>query len=399
MDCQTNFEDLMAYVDGDLSPDERRRVATHIVECPECRATVDDLKAVSGVLTKWAAPDPVSLPSAQELLARAAQPDDKKPGGPRFSSFATRWGALAASLVVAVLLGGVFLEKYRTGQIGETSKAPIPTRSEGSAPEAAKPASPSAVQSPTSTADGGAAPGTNELKDEQANHETKADNGPTAPATETPGDQRAAGFGESRTQDDGTAFKTGSEVSPSAGEQPLEPPKATETESSRANGQLAAAPAPPPEDKLSAEPAPAEKQADAVAQQPRTATKPAPGAFGNANGGRASASVTERIATDDQKAVLARVSALAKQNGGSVVSQSGSGAERYIRIRVPQNKVDDIRSAVRGLQAKGKNDADFRRSRERDDDAKMAKKRKEQTESKDEEESIVQTVVVIIEPE
>src|SRR5512134_1685110 len=109
MRCDTNFEVLMAYLDGDLEPLERGRVAEHIVGCEECRRTVNDLRSVSGALTRWVAPEPTALPSAGELLERAGisrpAPARTQPvPGP-----ARRWLAAAALVAVAATIGLVGL--------------------------------------------------------------------------------------------------------------------------------------------------------------------------------------------------------------------------------------------------------------------------------------------------
>ena len=41
---------LSAYVGGDLDPDRSRGVESHLTECPDCRAGVDDLRALMGLL-------------------------------------------------------------------------------------------------------------------------------------------------------------------------------------------------------------------------------------------------------------------------------------------------------------------------------------------------------------
>ena len=61
MSCDVDFEILMAYLDGDLAPIERGRIAEHIVGCATCRDAVSDLRAVSGALTKWVVPEPSAL--------------------------------------------------------------------------------------------------------------------------------------------------------------------------------------------------------------------------------------------------------------------------------------------------------------------------------------------------
>ena len=74
MSCEMNEEVLMAYVDGDLPAAERGRVAEHVVGCDECRAAVSDLRAVSGLLAKWQAPEPAGLPTAPRSPRHSPRP-------------------------------------------------------------------------------------------------------------------------------------------------------------------------------------------------------------------------------------------------------------------------------------------------------------------------------------
>src|SRR5688572_10778823 len=112
MRCDTNYEVLMAYLDGELEPLERGRIAEHIVGCEACRRTVGDLRAVSGALAKWVAPEPTSLPSAGELLERAgiARPAPATASAPARSS-ARPWAAAAALVAVAATIGVVAVNR------------------------------------------------------------------------------------------------------------------------------------------------------------------------------------------------------------------------------------------------------------------------------------------------
>jgi hypothetical protein len=44
------FESMRAFVDGDASQADRMRLETHLLECPDCRAEVDDLKSFAARL-------------------------------------------------------------------------------------------------------------------------------------------------------------------------------------------------------------------------------------------------------------------------------------------------------------------------------------------------------------
>ncbi len=46
-------EQVMAYLDGELSPDTTERVASHLADCAECRALEESLRGVSSNLLAW----------------------------------------------------------------------------------------------------------------------------------------------------------------------------------------------------------------------------------------------------------------------------------------------------------------------------------------------------------
>lgn len=150
MSCDTNFELLMAYLDGDLSPLERGRLAEHIVGCEDCRSTVNDLRAVSGALTKWTAPEPQRLPAATELLERAGFAPTIPVEPSPWREAVRRWGAVAALVAVAGLVGVYAIGNY-------SSKEPqFVAQTEEKAPRSA-PAQPS----PNGSAGGGLMNATN----------------------------------------------------------------------------------------------------------------------------------------------------------------------------------------------------------------------------------------------
>ena len=50
MNIHENTALLDAFVDGELTSEEMISVQSHLDECPECRAYVDDVLAIRGVL-------------------------------------------------------------------------------------------------------------------------------------------------------------------------------------------------------------------------------------------------------------------------------------------------------------------------------------------------------------
>ncbi len=93
-------ERLSAWLDGELTPEERREVAGHLEVCPECRRELDLLKGLDAALGSLEAPVPAGLPA--RVLERLQ---------PR-----RRYGwqslAMVASLVLGIVLGGALARDF-----------------------------------------------------------------------------------------------------------------------------------------------------------------------------------------------------------------------------------------------------------------------------------------------
>ena len=108
-------EEVMAYLDGELSADRAVSVALHLRECTECAELVEQMRNVSVQLSNWSVePAPATLTKNLEA-ARAEHPIAKvrNPRGfigrltERFPLFVNRWvwGAAGAAALVILLLG------------------------------------------------------------------------------------------------------------------------------------------------------------------------------------------------------------------------------------------------------------------------------------------------------
>jgi len=88
-------DQLSAYLDGTLTPEEAAAVASHLAECAECRGTLDDLQAVRNLLrvVPDRAPHPSLLP---RTLARVGAAPHRKA--------APRWMIAAAGAAVGLAL-------------------------------------------------------------------------------------------------------------------------------------------------------------------------------------------------------------------------------------------------------------------------------------------------------
>jgi hypothetical protein len=94
------LDQLSAYLDGELDPDERTRIDAHLPSCAECRTSLDALRAT--IVDLKALPEPA--PSEQDswalrsAIARANAPSR------RWQRFAIAAGSAAAALIAIVTL-------------------------------------------------------------------------------------------------------------------------------------------------------------------------------------------------------------------------------------------------------------------------------------------------------
>ena len=63
------LEELMAYLDGELSAERATAIQTHVTSCAACQQAAEDLRSVSRNLSAWQVEDPPSTFTAPEILA------------------------------------------------------------------------------------------------------------------------------------------------------------------------------------------------------------------------------------------------------------------------------------------------------------------------------------------
>lgn len=96
-------EEYILYLDGRVSRAERRRLDEHLATCDACRAQLEELRAVMGVLGEWKAVEPTPGFEAA-LRARLAQEPASRQG------WLVLRPAYLVALAVAVLLAvGIIL--------------------------------------------------------------------------------------------------------------------------------------------------------------------------------------------------------------------------------------------------------------------------------------------------
>lgn len=115
-------QELMAYLDGELSVDRAARVTAHLQECRECQILAAELKSVSESLTAWDIEQ--KEPQLSADLAQAL--DEREQNAPRMSSGGQRswfggfrfrqftpWaGGALAGVLAAVFLGFLMISTY-----------------------------------------------------------------------------------------------------------------------------------------------------------------------------------------------------------------------------------------------------------------------------------------------
>jgi predicted anti-sigma-YlaC factor YlaD len=130
-DHQAAFEELTAYVDGELMPEDEAKVRVHLAECADCRIVEANVRSVSARLTTWT----VGEPPAGLTAPRTA----RRPWRMR------QWLPLAAGLLLAI--GIVWLGQARSAParvFGESV-------TEGSERETARAIAASAAATPQQT--------------------------------------------------------------------------------------------------------------------------------------------------------------------------------------------------------------------------------------------------------
>jgi predicted anti-sigma-YlaC factor YlaD len=101
MECRDWRERISASVDGEVSPEEARRIEGHIEECAECRALERKMRAVGiGV----ARAEGVVPPDFREKLFSRMEEEDLLPRRRSLFVFSLRWAAVPVAAAAALAL-------------------------------------------------------------------------------------------------------------------------------------------------------------------------------------------------------------------------------------------------------------------------------------------------------
>jgi anti-sigma factor RsiW len=95
-ECEMNFM-LSAYYDGELSPQERQRMQTHLQFCHECAAELDRMRVLSAALCAMAIPEP-SIDFVSKLQAQGTRVEQAP-----LLRFARRLTTVAAAVLMLAM--------------------------------------------------------------------------------------------------------------------------------------------------------------------------------------------------------------------------------------------------------------------------------------------------------
>ncbi len=125
-------EDLMAFLDGELSAAAAEAVAAHLAECEECAGVVTQFRGASQALSLWAVDEGLSEDSEIAIKELAADAAYRHRNARRDSVFHGAWGswkpwAVAAGFaVVAFVVGSRSISHFSRNRMLFPDAAPSP---------------------------------------------------------------------------------------------------------------------------------------------------------------------------------------------------------------------------------------------------------------------------------
>jgi anti-sigma factor RsiW len=146
-DCHGISERLGRYFDGELTPSERRSVEDHIEQCGRCRASLEEIREISGTFREGMAVPPAPLDLTRRIMARAQTQIAGTPPRWRSLLFWRDWslslrlaalGVAAAACYIGIFIGSSAMAPAQRASddmkwVDMSSRGPIVTAYEGSA--------------------------------------------------------------------------------------------------------------------------------------------------------------------------------------------------------------------------------------------------------------------------
>ena len=147
MTCHDAREQLSAYLDDALAPEERREVAAHLEGCAECRRELARLEATVTLLRRV---EPVRAPVGfvdRVVEAAGPRPWYRRVAAAVFLPFSVKLPAEATALLMVALLAVYVFE--RTPALQESARRLEPAREQPAAPPASAPTAPQPSPQPS----------------------------------------------------------------------------------------------------------------------------------------------------------------------------------------------------------------------------------------------------------
>ena len=101
MECREIREIISAYVDGEASPEEARRVEEHLGSCAQCRSAEKRMRALGVAVTRTEGSVP---PDFRENLFARMEAEDLLPKRRSIFVFSVRWAAVPLAAAAAMAL-------------------------------------------------------------------------------------------------------------------------------------------------------------------------------------------------------------------------------------------------------------------------------------------------------
>jgi hypothetical protein len=114
------LETISAYIDGELSTQERDRIAQHLTSCPSCAASA---RRLQGAVRSVAALGPVQMTIDEHRALRQAVLGATKPAAGRWSLGRLHWSAAGAFALIAVAVVGFTFLRSVPRQADEVESA------------------------------------------------------------------------------------------------------------------------------------------------------------------------------------------------------------------------------------------------------------------------------------
>jgi len=138
MECTEIREIISAYVDGEASPEEARRVEEHLGSCAECRSAEKRMRALGVAVTRTEGAVPHDF--RENLFARM-EAEDLLPKRRSIFVFSVRWAAVPLAAAAAMALY-VISSREAPRELSSTAVGPPRVASEMPGPGTTSPAVP-----------------------------------------------------------------------------------------------------------------------------------------------------------------------------------------------------------------------------------------------------------------